>query len=74
MVTSESVVSRHEIPGDSDSELTDCESTGPKPKRSQNVALSQAGAASYRTKFNTEWKKEFPFATSVSNDLYRSGL
>ena len=29
------------------------------------------GAASYRTKFNTDWKKEFDFITRVPGDPYR---
>ena len=55
-----------DILGDSDSE-TELESMAPEPKR-----LRSGGAASYRTKFNPVWKKEFPFATSVPNDPYRS--
>lgn len=29
------------------------------------------GAASYRTKFNPEWKKEFDFVAGVPGDPYR---
>ena len=39
----------------------------PESKKSRK----HSGAATYRTKFNPEWKKEFPFITSVSNDTYR---
>ena len=39
----------------------------PELKRSRR----HSGAATYRTKFNPDWKKEFPFVTSVSKDPYR---
>ena len=39
----------------------------PKTKRTKKFT----GAATYKTKFNLDWKKEFPFITSVQNDLYR---
>lgn len=29
------------------------------------------GAASYRTKFKIDWKKEFDFITSIPGDPYR---
>lgn len=29
------------------------------------------GAASYRTKFSLDWKKEFDFITNVPGDPYR---
>ena len=29
------------------------------------------GAASYKTKFNQEWKKEFNFITNAPGDPYR---
>ena len=29
------------------------------------------GAATYKTKFNRAWTKEFPFITSVPNELHR---
>lgn len=29
------------------------------------------GAATYKSKYNPAWKKEFPFIDSVSGDLYR---
>ena len=48
---------------------TDCEELAgpPEPKRSRKWQ----GAATYRTKFNPDWKKEYPFITSVSKDPYR---
>ena len=39
----------------------------PEPKRSRK----HCGAATYRAKFNPDWKKEFSFVTSVSQDPYR---
>ena len=29
------------------------------------------GAATYRHKYNSDWKKEFPFIDSVKGDLFR---
>ena len=29
------------------------------------------GAATYKSKFNPEWMKEFPFICPVKGDLYR---
>lgn len=46
----------------------DAETSGPpKPKRSRKYS----GAATYLTKFNPSWKKEFPFNTCVTKDPYR---
>ena len=50
---------------DSASERGDQESNPPPPKK------KYTGAAKYLTKFNSEWKKEFPFVTSVAGDSYR---
>jgi len=53
---------------DDDSGTDPEELTGPpEPKRSRK----HSGAATYRTKFNPDWKKEFSFVTSVSKDPYR---
>lgn len=38
----------------------------PEPKKK-----AIAGAATYHTKFKDEWRKEFPFISSVSGDPYR---
>ena len=62
--------SEQESESKSDSEEcdTDQDTSGPpNPKRSRKYS----GAATYQTKFNPGWKKEFPFITSVSNDPYR---
>ncbi len=40
------------------------------PPRSKK-AKKLTGAATYRTKFNPEWKREFSFVTSVHGDPYR---
>ena len=54
----------------SDFETDREELTGPpEPKRSRKA--KHTGAAKYRTKFNSDWKKEFPFVTSVPQDPYR---
>ena len=29
------------------------------------------GAATYKSKYNSAWKKEFPFIDSVRGDMYR---
>ena len=39
------------------------------PPKSKTRKFS--GAASYATKFNPDWKKEFPYITSVPEDPYR---
>ena len=39
----------------------------PKTKKAKKFT----GAATYKTKFNLDWRKEFPFITSVQNDPYR---
>lgn len=43
------------------------EACPPKSKKFRKLA----GAATYKTKYNPAWKKEFPFITSVSGDPYR---
>ena len=53
---------------DNDSGTDHEELTGPpEPKRSRK----HSGAATYRTNFNPDWKKQFPFVTSVPKDPYR---
>ena len=44
----------------------------PTPKKAKPSKFK--GAAKYKTKFNPDWKKEFPFITSVAGDLYRLHL
>ncbi len=39
----------------------------PESKRSRKWS----GAATYKTKFNRAWTKEFPFITSIHKDPYR---
>lgn len=57
-----------ESEADSEESDTDHETSGPpKPKRSRKYS----GVATYQTKFNPSWKKEFPFITSVIKDPYR---
>ena len=41
------------------------------PESKQSRKPKYSGAATYRTKFNPEWKKEFPFIASISKDPYR---
>lgn len=58
-------------PGSSDSESEvveriDQEPSPPPPKKKKCT-----GAAKYLTKFKSEWKKEFPFVTSVAGDSHR---
>ena len=63
-------ISREEDSSGSDNDLgTDAEELAgpPEPKQSRK----HSGAAMYRTKFNPDWKKEFPFIISVSKDPYR---
>ena len=43
------------------------ESEEPVSKRSRKLS----GAATYRTKFNRAWTKDYPFISSVQNDPYR---
>ena len=53
---------------DSCVEIMESTST-PTPKKAKNSKFT--GAAKYRTKFNADWIKEFPFITSVPSDPYR---
>lgn len=39
----------------------------PKPKKKRKYS----GAATYQTKFNPDWRKEFSFISAVSSDPYR---
>ena len=39
----------------------------PETKRTRK----NCGAATYKTRFNSDWKKEFTFITSVPKDPYR---
>ena len=39
----------------------------PRPKKLRKLA----GAATYKSRFNSAWIKEYPFITSVSGDPYR---
>ena len=42
------------------------------PPKTKKAKMSKfTGAAKYKTKFNSDWTKEFPFITSVSGDRYR---
>ena len=47
-------------------DTSDCEDGPPVSKRTK-----LSGAATYKTKFTEEWKKEFPFITSVHGDPFR---
>ena len=50
---------------------SDTESDSESDSRPPWSKRAQAGAATYRTKFNSDWKKEFPFITLVNKDPYR---
>ena len=39
----------------------------PKQKKARKLC----GPATYKTKFNANWKKKYPFITSVQGDPYR---
>ena len=41
----------------------------PTPKKAKTSKFK--GAVKYKTKFNPDWKKEFPFITSVAGDPYK---
>ena len=51
----------------SDSDGEDVSLSPPKPK----MAKKLLGAATYKTKFNLNWTKEYSFITSVPSDPYR---
>ena len=53
----------------SDDSCFEVEGTPPKTKKAKLTKF--AGASKYKTKFNHDWTKEFPFITSVSGDQYR---
>ena len=60
--------SDHEVADDHHSaEESECEMSPPRSKKVKKLT----GAATYRTKFNPEWKREFSFVTSVHGDPYR---
>jgi len=52
---------------DPDSDGEDVSLSPPKPK----MAKKLLGAATYKTKFNPSWTKEYSFITSVPSDPYR---
>ena len=54
---------------DSCVELESTTESPPTPKKAKTSKFK--GTAKYKTKFNPDWKKEFPFITSVAGDLYR---
>ena len=54
---------------DSCVELESITESPPTPKKAKRSKFK--GAAKYKTKFNPDWKKEFPFITSVAGDPYR---
>ena len=47
-------------------DTSDCKDGPPVSKRTK-----LSGAATYKTKFKEEWKKEFPFINSVHGDPFR---
>ena len=49
---------------------TDCEEKLARPPH-QKRPRKYSGAAKYHTKFNPDWKKEFPFVSGVSQDPHR---
>lgn len=49
-----------------DTDETDNEVQAPAPKR-----VAKGLKAGYKTKFSNEWKKQWPFVSSVPNDPYR---
>ena len=63
-------IAHEEDSSGSDNDLgTDCEELAgpPEPKRSRK----HSGAGMYQTKFKPDWKKQFPFITSVFKHPYR---
>lgn len=56
-------------PEAADSEEYDTEEEALQPPKQKKKAI--AGAATYKTKFKDEWKKEFPCISSVFGDPYR---
>ena len=58
---------------DSEDSCVILESTteGPPTPKKAKATSKFTGAAKYKTKFNPDWKKEFPFITSVASDPYR---
>ena len=49
------------------SESSDCSSPGP----SKRIKVRKAGAAVYKTKFNHQWIKAYPFIREVKGDPYK---
>ena len=48
-------------------ESSDCSSPGP----SKRIKVRKAGAAVYKTKFNHQWIKAYPFIREVKGDPYK---
>ena len=60
------------IPDSDDDSCVELESITESPPTSKKAKTSKfKGAAKYKIKFNPDWKKEFPFITSVAGDPYR---
>ena len=51
--------------------VSSCSSESEGEPESKRSKTKWSGAATYRTKFNRAWTKEFPFITSVLKDPYR---
>ena len=51
----------------SESESASTSMSPPRPIKSRKLS----GAATYKSKFNSAWIKEYPFITSVPGDPYR---
>ena len=54
-----------EIYSDSDSDCDSDDAATPPVKK------ARLGAATYKTKFNSQWIKELPFISNVMNDPYK---
>ena len=55
---------------ESSSNLKEGTDTGMSPPR-EKKARKLSRAATYKTKFSTTWKKEYPFITSVQGDPHK---
>lgn len=54
----------------SGSDLGSCSEEELSPPKSKHMKKLK-GAATYRTKFNPDWKREFTFVSNVHGDPYR---
>ena len=67
MATQTSATDTYPESESSESETTSTSMSPPRPKKCRKLS----GAATYKSRFNSAWIKEYPFITSVPGDPWR---